>query len=88
MSKKKEVDPKTMILDLAKTISYLAELGKTNNQNYVTPEGLALLEGVVIGGNGKVKVIDYDEYLACANELPKLYSEIQRLKSQPKKGLF
>lgn len=51
---------KIQTIDLGKTISYLAELQKSNNQNYVTKEGLALLEGIVLtGNNSKVKVTDY-----------------------------
>ncbi len=52
-----------MTLDLAKIISYLNELQKSNNQNYITPEGLALLEGVVLAGNGKAKVIALEHYV-------------------------
>lgn len=55
----KDEDIKEMSLDLAKTISYLNELQKTNNQNYVTKEGLAFLEGVLLSGNKDVRVMPY-----------------------------
>ena len=55
----KDEDIKEMSLDLAKTISYLNELQKSNNQNYVTKEGLAFLEGVLLSGNKEVRVMAY-----------------------------
>lgn len=64
---------KTMTLDLAKIISYLNELQKSNNQNYITTEGLALLEGVVLAGNGKVKTIDYSVYEKLKAENSKIF---------------
>ena len=57
-----KTDIKSMTLDLAKVISYLNELQTTNNQNYITPEGLAFLEGVVMSGNAKVKVISKEQH--------------------------
>lgn len=55
----KDEEIKEMSLDLAKTISYLNELQKSNNQNYVTKEGLAFLEGVLLSGNKEVRVMPY-----------------------------
>lgn len=95
--KKQDKEIKTMTLDLAKVISYLNELQKTNNQNYITPEGLAFLEGVVLAGNGKVKVIskaqsDREEMInlhvkSITDGLRKDFKLLE-LKCKPKKWLW
>jgi len=54
-----EEEIKEMTLDLAKVVSYLNELQKANNQNYVTPEGIAFLEGVLLSGNKEVRIMPY-----------------------------
>lgn len=73
MSKKDE--PKTMVLDLAKTLSYLSELQKTKDQVYVTVEGMALLEGVVIGGHNKVRVVSEKDYIFREDDLLQIISD-------------
>lgn len=70
---------KIMTLDLAKTISYLNELQKSNNQNYVTKEGLAFLEGVVLAGNNKVKVVPLQRHKEVINKL----NDIIKQKKKP-----
>jgi len=76
MSQDKQI--KTMTLDLAKVLSYLTELQKTNNQVYVTPEGVAFLEGVVVSGSPKVKVVSYYDYLILKT----------KTRTRPKKSWF
>lgn len=67
---KVDKEVKAQVLDLAKVLSYLTELQKTNNQDYVTDKGLALLEGLVLGGS-KVKVVGYDKYGELMKEFGK-----------------
>ena len=62
---------KAQTIDLAKTLSYLLELSKTKNQSYVTKEGIALLEGVCLAGNGKVKVVPLETVEKIVNRKPK-----------------
>ena len=78
---------KTISLDLAKCVSYLNELQKTNNQNYITPEGLAFMEGVTLTSSGKVKVCPpekCEELLEMTRQLvsdnTKLLAEVDNLK--------
>lgn len=83
---------KAKSIDLAELFSYLNELGKTNNQTYVTEVGMSFLEGVVATGNGKVLVYPKDlvrDYEAASVELSDRYSNLlienQELKIQIKR---
>lgn len=99
----KGVDVKTMTIDLAKTLSYLTQLENSKDQIYVTKEGVALLEGVVLGGNDKVKVMPKDTFddkvKECSDkltttindyekELETLRKELKFLRSKKKGFLF
>ena len=79
---------KAMTLDLAKTLSYLTELEKTNNQVYATKEGMALLEGVVIAGNGKVKVVSSDIYKVLDTENTKLIKDLEDMRDRKNKAIM
>jgi len=68
--KSKEV--KILTIDIAKVISYLNNLNNKDEQNYVTSEGLSLLEGVALTTRSKVKVVSLTQYKELENKYNKL----------------
>ena len=59
------------ILDIAKTLSYLKQAN--SDEEYLTPKGQGLLEGLAIA-NQKVKVVSLDQYA----ELEVKYEELEK----------